>query len=122
MYRHPYFHHLFYPLWASVPAQAVNDTGHYPPIDTRRFQSSANEFHQLLKQSELLLTQIQQSPEFAKELMEAAQQSNQAKVDQLVASVDETITVECHYTPDGIQLKYRDRKGVCCVLTIGLGW
>lgn len=122
MHRHPYFHHLYYPFWTPVPAQAVNDASHYPPIDTKRFQSSANEFLQLLKQAELVVTQIEQSPEFSKELMQAAQQSNQVRVDQLIASIDNSITAETHYTPDGIQLKYRDKKGRCCVLTIGLSW
>ncbi|WP_301108012.1 hypothetical protein [Sporosarcina sp.] len=122
MYRHPYFHHLYHPFWTPVPAQAVNDTRPYPPIDTKRLQSSAHEYHQLMKQAELVVTQIEQSPQFARDLMQAAQQSNQARVDQLVASIDDSITVETHYNPDGIQLKYRDKKGICCVLTIGLAW
>ncbi|WP_153731409.1 hypothetical protein [Sporosarcina obsidiansis] len=123
MHRFPYFYSPYYHLWPfSTEAQAVNDSSHFPPVDTKKFQFSAHEFHQLMKQANSIINQIEHSPQFAKELMQAAQQSNQVKVEQLVSSIDESVLVETRYTPDGIQMKYRDKKGMCCVLTIGLGW
>ena len=123
MHRFPYFHSPYYPVWPfSTQAQAVNDTSGYPPVDTKKFQSSAQEFHLLMKQATLLVGKIEQSPQFSRELMQDAQQSNQNKVNQLIASIDETAIVETHYTPEGIQLKYRDQNGTCCVLTIKIGW
>ena len=123
MHRFPYFHPLYYPVWPfSAYAQAANDASPYPPVDTKKIQSSAHEFHRLMKQATTLVNKIEQSPQFSRELMQAAQESNQAKVDQLIASIDETAIVEIRYNPDGIHLKYRDKNGTCCILTVELGW
>lgn len=96
----------------------------YPPVDTTRLHQSAIYSLELTKQANQLVTKISQSSSFAKELMTAAQKSDQKKVDEMIASVGITAKVTTKYTPGGIRIVFqKEIDGViCCEVTMILNW
>ena len=75
-------------------------------------------------EARLLIDKIVSTPEFATELMDAAQLSNQKRVEELIASTGVKVKVETTYTPSGIQIEFDNSElgGGCCKLEIGLLW
>lgn len=100
----------------------LNETDSFPPVNTTRFHSSAKQTLDLMKQVELLTTKIANSGDFANELMQAAQASNQKKVDELITSAGISTTFQSKYTPDGIRIHVHDKAGICCELILTLHW
>ena len=96
----------------------------FPPVDTHQLNESVNRFQELMKQANLLLSRLAGDPEFAKELMSEAQQSNTAKVKELILSTGITIEAKTEYTPTGIRiiLENSEIKGQCCDLLVALRW
>lgn len=96
----------------------------FPPVDTRHLYTSAQGFQELMREAGLLVNEIVNSPEFAYELMNEAQQSNKKKVEALIASTGVTVKVNTKYTPTGIHIEFDSSKneGGCCKLNMGLLW
>lgn len=100
------------------------DARQYPPVDTQQLDDSVQRFQKLLKQAELLIDQLANSNEFARELMSAAQASNKKRVEQLIRSTGVTINIIISFTPSGIRIELNNVKheGDCCRLLIALKW
>ena len=113
-YNHTQFHS---PVSLDLKSQ-------FPPIDTKRLHSSAEKFLEIMGEARLLIDKIVSTPEFATELMDAAQLSNQKRVEELIASTGVKVKVETTYTPSGIQIEFDNSElgGGCCKLEIGLLW
>ncbi len=73
-----------------------------------------------MQQAQLLTDKIDDSEQFAHDLMNAAQQSNKTEVDKLIASTGVTMKFETNYTPDRIRIVFTDSD--CCKLTLLLSW
>jgi len=73
-----------------------------------------------MQQAQLLTDKIDESEQFAHDLMNAAQLSNKTEVEKLIASTGITIKFETNYTPDGIRIIFTDSD--CCKLTLNLTW
>jgi len=117
--------HYFHPLWiASEWSVSQNSPTPFPPVNTQRLHASAGKMLKVIKQSQLLINTIVDSPDFARELMDAAQLSNQKKVDELVQSTGTTGKVTTTFTPSGIHIEFdnSDDFGECCKLKIALRW
>lgn len=114
------------PRWLSYHAQAspLPYQDPFPPVDTKRLHSSAKRFQKIMVEARLLIDKLVSTPAFAKELMEAAQQSNQEKVDALITSAGITIQVKAIYNPTGIQFEFDHSEGGagCCKLNMNLLW
>lgn len=96
----------------------------FPPVDIKGLTYSARQFQRLMEQASLLINKIIQSNSFAFDLMNAAQQSNQQKVDELIHATGISIDVKTKFTPSGIQitLDNSEMEGGCCKLLIALRW
>jgi len=117
--------HYFHPLWiASVSPISQNAPNPFPPVNTQRLHASAGKMLEVIKQSQLLINTIVDSPDFARNLMDAAQLSNQQKVDELIQSVGITSKVTTKFTPSGIHIELDNAEmlGECCKLQIALRW
>lgn len=117
--------HYFHPLWrASERSISPNAPNPFPPVNTQRLHVSAGKMLEVIRQSQLLLNKIENSSDFAHELMDAAQLSNQKKVDELIQSTGITTKVATAFTPSGIhiELDNADNAGECCKLQIALRW
>lgn len=100
-------------------AMPTNNTP-FPPVDTHKLKSSAKSIQVIMQQALLLSTKIAESDQFAHDLMNAAQLSNKAEVDKLVASTGITIKFETKFTPGVIQIRFSESD--CCGLTMILDW
>lgn len=96
----------------------------FPPVDIHGLKQSAIKFEALMKQAQLILNKIAYSPQFAHDMMDAAQKSNQKKVDELILSTGITVISKSHFTPDGIKIELNNANdgGACCSFIIGLKW
>ncbi|AOV09181.1 hypothetical protein BI350_09395 [Sporosarcina ureilytica] len=86
--------------------------------------ASAKEYEVLLKDAQLLIEKILESPDFAHTLMHEAQLSNQQKVDELIASTGIKLKVKATYSPSGIHIEIfsKEYKNGCCLLEMKLYW
>lgn len=73
-----------------------------------------------MQQAQLLTDKIDESEQFAHDLMNAAQLSNKTEVEKLITSTGITIKFETNYTPDGFRIIFTDSD--CCKLTLNLNW
>jgi len=96
----------------------------FPPVDVKQFEKSANKFLQLMKEANLFITKIIEFPGFARELMTAAQMSNENKVLELIKSTGIAIPVRTSFTPDSIRITFEnaDKPGKCCHLLMTMKW
>ncbi|WP_052352869.1 hypothetical protein [Neobacillus dielmonensis] len=126
-----YYSPFHYPEMAPVPPYGHSVFGWpayrtYPPADISLFQSSIQSFHQLMEQGSLLLSRLA-NPQFARRLMNAAQQGKQNEVNQLMKSIGLHVPVLTKYTPSGVNFILTTKTGPgspndCCSLTISLKW
>ncbi|WP_338753724.1 hypothetical protein [Bacillus sp. FJAT-52991] len=111
----------FYPDYLYYPAihQRV-----YPQIDVTLFKQSAQSMKNLLKETNLLLNKLSDSPSFAYQVMNAAQQAKQKEVERLIKSAGITSKTDISFNPDSIHVELRSKAGGnnCCHLTIALRW
>ncbi len=117
--------HYFHPLWiASEWTVSQNSPNPFPDVNTQRLHASAGKMLEVINQSQLLINRIVESPDFAHNLMDAAQLSNQKRVDELIQSTGITTKVKTTFTPSGIQIELdnSERLGACCKLKIALRW
>jgi hypothetical protein len=96
----------------------------FPPVDTHALHKSARTFQKLMKQTDLIVKKIIESDKFAHDLMEAAQKSDQKKVDQLISSTGVKIKYKATFSPDGINIRLQngEQGGACCTLVLALSW
>lgn len=136
LYYNPYSYFIYsnpYPMWMmsnhssfaqfpkhlAMPTSPSNNNP-FPPVDTHKLKTSAKSIQTIFQQAHLLTNKIAESDQFAHDLMNAAQLSNKAKVDQLIVSTGITIKFETKFTPDGIQIRFMESD--CCGLTMILDW
>jgi hypothetical protein len=119
-----YFHPLSIASERSVSQNAPITESPFPPVDTQRLHVSAGKMLGIIKQSQLLINKIVDSPDFATELMDAAQLSDKKKVNELIQSTGITSKVTTKYTPSGIHIEFDNDEtlGGCCKLQIALRW
>ncbi|MCG7334461.1 hypothetical protein MHZ95_04090 [Sporosarcina sp. ACRSM] len=103
---------------------AIDPPNPYPPVDTRKFNESAKKYQVLTKQISLFFDKVATSPQFANELMEAAQLSNSLKVEEMIRSVGITVKIKSQFTPTGmiIEVDNGETEGNCCRLRVVLPW
>ncbi|MDS9471197.1 hypothetical protein [Sporosarcina pasteurii] len=96
----------------------------FPPVNTSQFNASAKEYKALLKEAQILIEKILNSPDFAQTLMHEAQLSNQQKVDELIASTGITLKVKTTYSPSSVHIEIfsEESKSGCCILEMKLYW
>ncbi|WP_462408663.1 hypothetical protein [Neobacillus sp. Marseille-QA0830] len=126
-----YYTPFHYPATPSVPTYGASVWSWpayrtYPPVDTALFQSSIKSFHRLMEQGSILLSRLS-NPQFARRLMNAAQQGKQAEVNTLMKSIGLTVPVSTQYTPSGVNFILSTQTGPstqqdCCSLAISLKW
>ena len=92
----------------------------FPPININRFEASVKQMQRIMQQARLLIDKIASSDQFAKDLMNAAQHSNNETVEKLIKSIGITMEFKTKYTPDGIQIILIEKD--CCSLTLLLEW
>jgi len=131
---YPYFvYPNYYPTWAManqpatlqpsrhlvMPTNSTNRSP-FPTINITKLKSSAKRIKAIMQQVQLLTDKIDESEQFAHDLMDAAQLSNKTEVERLITSTGITIKFETNYTPDGIRIVFTDSD--CCKLTVNLNW
>lgn len=132
MYYNPYPYFVYpnyYPTWAmatqqpsrylAMPTNSTNRSP-FPTINTNKLKTSAKRMKVIMQQAQLLTDKIDESEQFAHDLMDAAQLSNKTEVEKLITSTGITIKFETNYTPDGIRIIFTDSD--CCKLTVNLTW
>ncbi|NCU18397.1 hypothetical protein [Pallidibacillus pasinlerensis] len=133
----PYPNYGYYPYTWEMPYQYVWPYTNYyspynfypgrqnfPPVDTAGFEKSARQFQALTKEVTLFINHIISSTEFAYAVMDAAQKSDQAKVEQLIKSTGISIKYTVRFTPSAIQIEFNNstEEISCCSMLVGLRW
>ncbi|CAM5223391.1 hypothetical protein UACE39S_00647 [Ureibacillus acetophenoni] len=104
--------------------QGSNTHYQYPPVDETLISQSANETRKLMADASLVLERFASSKDFDRRLMELAQQSRQAEVEQLIKSIGVKSDVKVKFNPDGLSLEFSSKLAhtKCCQLEINLRW
>lgn len=127
-YGYNFWHQAFIPVHPRYtvmpPATPQNGGNPYPPVDTRKFNESAQRFKQVMNQTNLFISTITSSNDFARRFMDAAQRSDKSEVERLVRSTGVTIKYTLEYTPSGIRIDFTnsDAQNSCCNLRMALSW
>lgn len=108
---HPYLH---YPLY----------NREFPEANPNLFVQSAKNALTLMSDVELCINKLANSNKLSKDIMNAAQASKTATVEQLIKSTGVKNMPDVSYNPDGITLKFdqRNKPPHCCYLSIQLRW
>jgi hypothetical protein len=117
----------YVPIHVNEPLQSWNTLRpqrQFPPVNIHKLDISVHKFQTLMRQADLLVNKLADDPEFTKELMSAAQQSNKSRVNELILSTGITLRVKTTFTPTGIKIIIDNSgmEGDCCDLLIGLKW
>jgi hypothetical protein len=123
------FHYPMAPPSPVYPAYTVYPyipTRSYPPVDTKIFESSVKSFRLLMAQGSILLDRLG-DVSFARRIMSAAQQGNNAEVDRLIKSIGLKIPVATQFTPSGVIFELTTKTTQaqpvnCCTLAINMKW
>ncbi|WP_203362102.1 hypothetical protein [Bacillus sp. REN10] len=96
----------------------------YPQVNVTLFKQSAQSMKNLLRETTLLVNKLSDSPGFAYQVMNAAQQANQKEVERLIKSAGVTSKATISFNPDSIHLELSSKTGStnCCHLTVALRW
>ncbi|WP_453994154.1 hypothetical protein [Bacillus nitroreducens] len=123
MYYHPFVYgHQGPPRTVLYPGYYSNITRHsvfpdpgvyypnsyfrkLPEVDPTLFKESAEEMRILMKDASLILSALADSMDFAKQVMAAAQASNDQEVNRLLKSTGIQSQVKTTYNPDGLHLE-----------------
>ena len=86
--------------------------------------NSAKGMEMLMKDASHLLAEMAKSRKFSFDLMSAAQQSHDDKVEKLIKSTGLKIIPKVTYTPDGLKLHFNSGQDYnnCCELSLKLRW
>lgn len=120
-----YIGYPYHPQWQAYYPQTVqNQEFQFPPVDTETLHVSAEKFQTIMKEARLLIDKMIDNPSFSKDLMSAAQLSNEKKVLELIRSTGVTVNVSTQFTPTGIQIEFDNSESDmgCCKLNINLLW
>ncbi|MGY3717858.1 hypothetical protein ACWE42_20305 [Sutcliffiella cohnii] len=119
--RHPY---LPPPYYRNIQNTYNYFPRQYSSVDPTLFTKSASEMQTLMSDASIILGRLSQSKQFASQVMTAAQQSDQAKVNALLKSTGIQSIVQAEYNPDRLLLKLSSAvyEVDCCILTISLRW
>ncbi|MFD2046530.1 hypothetical protein ACFSTA_19505 [Ornithinibacillus salinisoli] len=125
--RNPIFYQLaFQPEWRHVMPPNFHDEKRqqYLNVDPDLFFKSAGAFKELLGDASVILNKLSEDENLAYQIMEAAQQNNKEKVEELIKSTGVKGTVDVDYNPDGIKLNMLSKveETDCCKLTMALRW
>ncbi|MCR2823495.1 hypothetical protein [Lederbergia panacisoli] len=122
-YRGVFALHHFPRAYCAVP-QSTIQRQMFPSINTKKFVQSTEKYRALVNEANKIINKISTTPNLAHDLMDAAQKSNQSKVDQLIQSTGITVKAKNHFTPDGlvIELSNAIDSGDCCTLKLALRW
>jgi hypothetical protein len=95
-----------------------------PEVDPTLFKESAEEMRILMMDASIMLAKLADSKEFAKQVMAAAQASNDKEVDRLLKSTGIKSDVKATFNPDGLNLQLEASVGgtKSSQLTIALRW
>lgn len=109
-----------------IPYYNVQPNRQYPEVNIHEFEISAQSFQELMKQANLLINKIASSPKFAREIMTAAQKSDEQTVLKLIKSTGISIDVKTTFTPTSIRIyldnSNKSKKSNCCNMLIALRW
>lgn len=119
MYFSPYaymtypFYHTNQTVYLADPFPVQNS---FPPVNTEKLHISAERFQLLIRDARLLTDKIVSDPSFASDLMNAAQLSDQERVDKLIESTGIRIKTKTYYSPTGIQIEFdsTEQGESCC--------
>lgn len=125
-YRNSYYSPLVnyspytYPNWY-VPYSFQRQL---PSINPTLFMSSAKHMQIIMRDASTILDKMSSSRKFSLDLMKAAQESNQSKVNELVKDTGIQTVPKVTYTPDGLKLEFNTyvENLDCCHLTLALRW
>lgn len=136
------FYYPLYPVCSGVPTALINSCkfipytmvdsrqnqppsqSPYPPVNIQKFDISARQFQKLMEQARLFINQIVKSDKFARDLMEAAQRSDQKTVEKMIRTTGIQIHFRVSFTPTAIQIIFDNstEQMACCQLLVGLQW
>ncbi|MBT2694947.1 hypothetical protein [Bacillus sp. ISL-55] len=96
----------------------------YPEVNATLFRTSAEKAISLMEDANLVMSKITSSDSFSSELMTAAQQSDQKKVERMIQSTGIKKKPKITYNPDGITMNFVDYAGEkeCCHIITQLRW
>jgi hypothetical protein len=115
---------IYYPYRPSNYWSVNYDRPELPGVDPTIFNESAIAFQGLMREASKIINKVADSKKFATDLMAAAQQSNQSKVNQLIDTTGVNATINTSFNPDGLKITLTtDVHGSdCCQLTMVLRW
>jgi hypothetical protein len=95
-----------------------------PPVNPSLFMTSAKDMEVIMKDASILLEKMARSKKFSLDLMTAAQNSNQDKVNEMVKNTGVKTVPKVSYTPDGLKLDFSSyaENPECCHLSLSLRW
>ena len=96
----------------------------YPPVETKTFMSSSDKTLVLLDNAKTVLEKIKSDKDFAFQLMNAAQNSNNQEVHKLIASTGLKVQPVVSFNPDGMRLVFDQKLGEvdCCHVIVIVRW
>ncbi|MCC3355744.1 hypothetical protein [Bacillus sp. REN16] len=95
-----------------------------PEVDPTLFKESAEEMRILMRDASVILAKLADSKDFAKQVMAAAQASNDQEVNRLLKTTGIQSHVKATFNPDGLnlQLEASIAGTKSSLLTIALRW
>lgn len=102
-----------------------NEDYPYPPVNIEQFQKSLGAYQQLVKDGELLLNKLHDSPDLVYRLMHHAQAGNHSEVEKIIKETGVPTVVETKYTPTSVTFRLfaeAPEQSRCCTLTMNLRW
>ncbi|KAB2334715.1 hypothetical protein F7731_13145 [Cytobacillus depressus] len=117
----PYMQASFTPNNANEHT-AVNRV--YPSVNPGSFMKSAKEMERIVKDASRLIEKMAADRNFSFELMNAAQASQNSKINSMIKSTGITHIPKVHFTPDGLILHFESAAQLqgCCGLTLNIRW
>ncbi|ASK61822.1 hypothetical protein CFK37_06450 [Virgibacillus phasianinus] len=112
------------PIYCYHQVQPYQPRPEYPETDAALFHQSAGAFKQLVKEATIILNRLSGSEEFAYKVMDAAQQNDSKKVEELIKSTGVSVDFQTSYNPDGINiiLISKVENIECCKLEMAIRW
>jgi hypothetical protein len=101
-----------------------SNTRPFPEVSATLFKTSALKSIALMKDANIVMSQITSSSSFSKDLMSAAQQSNTKEVERMIRATGIKRMPKIDYNPDGITMNFTDYAGEkeCCHIITQLRW
>ncbi|WP_444506234.1 hypothetical protein [Cytobacillus kochii] len=110
-----------YPIYCH-PYPPIHILRSFPPVNPDQFIQSAKAMEVLMNSASKLLDKMAKSREYSYNIMTAAQESNQTKVNQLIESADLNNHPKVTYTPDGLTLNFQSAGDQSAHLSLKLKW